>query len=72
MRQLHYRGISDENESPDDIDVLFSRLRRIEPPPFLIARILARVAARKPSDVLSLSPAQPQDGVQQEPDSSTL
>ncbi len=46
----------DSDPEPDDIDILFSHLQPIEPPPTLTERILSQLPARLASVSLSLQP----------------
>ncbi len=43
-RPISSSSVPDDNLPEDDIDQLFGKLERVEPPPALIARILANVS----------------------------
>ena len=58
MQDSRHIFFSDDSNDPpkDDIDKLFDKLQQIEPPPYLISRILSRLPrkprANPPSDAL--------------------
>ena len=45
MQYQEYISFLDDDMPQDDIDMLFSQLRAIEPPPSFISRVLCRVPA---------------------------
>ena len=56
MRTQKQITLLDSDLQPDDIDILFSHLQPIEPPPTLTERILSQLPARSASVSLFLQP----------------
>jgi hypothetical protein len=48
MQNRYASSFFDDDTAQDDVDMLFSHLQQIAPPPGLIARILSQVPAREP------------------------
>jgi hypothetical protein len=58
MQYTQHIFFSDDSNDPpkDDIDKLFDNLQQLEPPPYLISRILSRLPRKPPANPPSKSP----------------
>jgi hypothetical protein len=54
--QMLFGNVQEDDSSEDEIDELFSQLLRVEPPPTLVADILASVARLSLPHVLDTRP----------------
>ncbi|HVB24797.1 MAG TPA: hypothetical protein VNG51_22865 [Ktedonobacteraceae bacterium] len=61
-RPLSSSDLPDDNLAEDDIDQLYGNLKPVEPPPTLIARILANVSQLSQAEAQNKEPSADEQG----------